>query len=80
MLCIRHDIKNVEKWVKEIRVDTELLHAPARTSVVYEPLGVALIYGSWNFPFNVTLKPVSQAIAAGNCVIVKPSELSPYSS
>ena len=46
----------------------------------YEPLGVVLVFGSWNYPYVVTLKPLAGAIAAGNCAIVKPSEMSPNSS
>lgn len=46
----------------------------------YEPLGVSLIYGSWNFPYIVTLKPLCTAIAAGNLAIIKPSEMAPATS
>ena len=45
-----------------------------------EPLGVALIIGAWNYPFLVTLGPLIGAIAAGNCAVVKPSELAPLSA
>jgi acyl-CoA reductase-like NAD-dependent aldehyde dehydrogenase len=66
--------------VKDVPVDTSLKFAPASSSISYEPLGVALIYGSWNYPFIVTLKPLAQAITAGNLAILKPSEMAPASS
>lgn len=52
----------------------------ASSYVHYEPLGVALIMGSWNFPYFVTLKPLVVCIAAGNCALIKPSELGPCAS
>lgn len=45
-----------------------------------EPLGVTLVIGAWNFPFNTGVCPAVTAIAAGNCVVLKPSEMSPHSS
>jgi len=53
---------------------------PGAAYTKYEPLGVVAVFGSWNAPFVTTLKPVIQAITAGNCVLVKPSEHSPASS
>ena len=46
-----------------------------RTELHYEPLGVVLVMGAWNYPIQLCLGPVGGAIAAGNCVIIKPSEL-----
>lgn len=57
-----------------------MMLAPGKTRIQYEPLGVALIYGSWNYPYVVTIKPLCQAITSGNCAIIKPSELAPYAS
>ena len=45
-----------------------------------EPYGTVLVIGAWNFPLHLTLAPVLPAIAAGNCVIIKPSEISPASA
>lgn len=56
------------------------MQAPAKSLVRYEPLGVALIFGSWNYPYVVNLKPLSQAITTGNCAVIKPSEMAPASS
>jgi aldehyde dehydrogenase (NAD+) len=67
-------------YVKDVYVDPSLLFAPCSSYIKYEPLGVALIMGSWNFPYFVTIKPLIMAIAAGNCAIVKPSELGPNSA
>jgi aldehyde dehydrogenase (NAD+) len=64
----------------DVYFDPALIFFPNSTKIKYEPLGVALIYGSWNFPYFVTLKPLANAIAAGNCAIIKPSEMSPKSS
>ena len=61
--------------MKDIECDPPLIFAPASSHIRYEPLGVALIMGSWNFPYFVTLKPLVSAITAGNCAIVKPSEI-----
>jgi aldehyde dehydrogenase (NAD+) len=54
--------------------------APASCKIRYEPLGVTLIFGSWNYPYVVTLKPLVQAISAGNCAVIKPSEMAPNAS
>ena len=74
---IMHDVKHLDEWVKETSVDTPILIAPGRSFIKPEPLGVVLYLSAWNYPVNLTIAPVAQAIAAGNCVVVKPSELSP---
>ena len=66
--------------MKDVEVDTNLILAPARSRIRYEPLGVALIFGSWNFPYFVTIGPLTNAIAAGNLAVIKPSEMAPASS
>ena len=76
---IDHCISNLDKWAKDEIVDTSGHLAPARSKLVYEPLGVALILGAWNFPLIISLKSCISAICAGNCVILKPSENSPNS-
>ena len=58
-------------------IDTPISLAPGRTKIVYEPLGVALVLGAWNFPICISIMSVVAAIAAGNCVILKPSEVAP---
>ena len=80
MACIEHVEKNLETYMADIEEKTELILAPATGSTRYEPLGVVGVYGSWNFPVALAIKPVIYAIAAGNCVLVKPSEVSANSS
>lgn len=74
---IVHTIKHLSQWMKDVVVDTPMLIGPAKSKIVYEPLGVALVMGAWNFPYYTTIGPLVAVIAAGNCAVVKPSELSP---
>lgn len=76
----RHAARHLRKWMKPQRVPTRLALTGARSSIVYQPKGVVLILAPWNFPFNLTLGPMASAIAAGNCVVLKPSELTPEST
>lgn len=73
-------IKNLKKWTKKKAVKTNLLNFPARSYVVAEPLGVSLVIGAWNLPYNLSLTPVVGSMAAGNTTLLKPSELSQRSS
>jgi aldehyde dehydrogenase (NAD+) len=57
-----------------------LIVGPGKSKIRYEPLGVALIFGSWNYPYVVNLKPFADVIAAGNCCVIKPSEMAPETS
>lgn len=61
----------------DVYFDPPLAFAPNTTRIRYEPLGVALVFGTWNYPYYVCIKPLVQAIATGNCALVKPSEMSP---
>ena len=72
--------KNVGKWTKRKHRLLELSQLPGRAWVEYEPYGTVLIIGAWNFPFALTLGPAVGAIAAGNTVVLKPSEVAPASS
>src|SRR5436189_272703 len=62
------------------RVRAPLALLGSRSRVMYEPKGVALIISPWNFPVNLTFGPLVSAIAAGNCVMLKPSEMTPHTS
>lgn len=73
----KSELASIDKYVKDVPVETELLLGPAKSFVRYEPLGVALIYGTWNYPILLTMKPLIQAITAGNCAMIKPSEMAP---
>ena len=72
--------KNVGKWAKRRHRLLEMSQLPGRGFVEYEPYGTVLIIGAWNFPFALTLGPAAGAIAAGNTVLLKPSEVAPASS
>jgi aldehyde dehydrogenase (NAD+) len=77
---LSYTIKNLKKWTKVRRVKTPLAQFPARSFVVQEPFGVVLIMSPWNYPFLLSLNPLIGAIAAGNCVVLKPSAYSPETS
>ena len=70
-------IYEVEEWSKPVNVKRPPVNMMDGCMIKPEPLGVALVIGAWNYPLNLTMGPVTGAIAAGNCVIIKPSELSP---
>lgn len=74
---IRHTRKHLAKWMKPRRVAAGINFLPARAKIVYQPLGVVGILGAWNYPTLLTLSPLVDAIAAGNHVMLKPSELAP---
>lgn len=76
----RHAIRHLRSWMKPKHVRSRLALIGSRSSILYEPKGVVLILAPWNFPFNLTLGPLVSAIAAGNCVMVKPSEMTPASA
>ena len=68
-------IKKIKQWSAIKKVKTGLMNFPAKSYIVPEPLGVSLVIGAWNYPYQLSLGPVIAAIAAGNTVIKKPSEL-----
>jgi acyl-CoA reductase-like NAD-dependent aldehyde dehydrogenase len=72
--------KKLASWVKPKRVYTNLMSQVGKSHLVPEPLGLVLIIAPWNYPIQLTLSPLIGAIAAGNCVVIKPSELAPATS
>lgn len=74
---IDYAIKRVKRWMKPRRAWTPLDLFGTRSLIWSEPLGVVFIIGPWNYPFALVMSPLVAAIAAGNCVIIKPSELTP---
>ncbi|MGW0037000.1 aldehyde dehydrogenase family protein [Gordonia sp. NPDC003376] len=72
--------KHLKKWMRRRRVGLPLAQLPGSGWVQYEPLGVVLIIGPWNYPVYLTLGPLIAAVAAGNCAVIKPSELAPATS
>jgi len=72
--------KRLAKWMKAERVRAPLLLAPAAARIYREPYGVVLIVSPWNYPLQLALTPLVGALAAGNCAVIKPSELAPATS
>ncbi len=77
---IRYIRKNLKGWAKPRRVSTPAVGQPGRSWVQPEPLGVVLVMGAWNYPFQLIFGPLLPVLAAGNCAVVKPSEIAPKSS
>ncbi|MFF1635792.1 aldehyde dehydrogenase family protein [Leifsonia sp. NPDC058248] len=77
---IDHMLKHLRRWLRPRRVAVPGALVPARASVVREPLGVVLVIAPWNYPVQLLLAPVVGALAAGNAVVLKPSELAPATS
>jgi aldehyde dehydrogenase (NAD+) len=74
-LDIDEACRKLKSWAKRKRVRTNWVNFPAKSYIIPEPLGVSLIIGAWNYPYQLSLAPAVAAIAAGNTVILKPSEL-----
>ena len=75
-----HTIRKLEKWAKPKRAATPMAQFAARSYMLKEPYGLALVMAPWNYPFLLSMDPVVGAIAAGNCVILKPSAYAPATS
>ncbi|RKN84957.1 aldehyde dehydrogenase [Paenibacillus ginsengarvi] len=77
---IRFVLKHIRSWARPQKVKTPLTHFGSASRIYAEPYGVALLIAPWNFPFQLAVAPLIGAVAAGNCAIVKPSELTPRTS
>ncbi len=77
---LRHARKNFRRWMKSRRRPIQMMFQPASGRIVYQPLGVVGIMSPWNYPVQLTLAPLAGALAAGNRVLIKPSELTPRTS
>ena len=77
---IRHAVRHLSKWMRPHRVKTPLMLLGSSSHIHYEPKGVVLIVAPWNFPINLTFGPLIAALAAGNTVMIKPSEHTPHTS
>ena len=73
-------IKNMNKWAKPQKVKTSMFHFKASSYIYKDPYGLVLIIGPWNYPFQLLMLPLAGAIAAGNCVALKPSEMAPHTA
>ena len=72
---LRNAIKNVAQWAKRKSVPTNIFNLPGKSFIVPEPLGVTLVIGAWNYPILLSFSPVISAMAAGNTMVLKPSEI-----
>src|SRR5882724_5570935 len=74
---LNNTLKNLRKWMRPRRAGTNLVNLPSSSRIYRDPLGVVLIISPWNYPFQLSLIPLVGAIAGGNCIVLKPSELAP---
>ena len=77
---IRFVMKNLRSWAQPQKVKTPVTHIGSSSYLYPEPYGVALIIAPWNYPFQLAIAPLIGALAAGNCAVIKPSELTPMTS
>jgi aldehyde dehydrogenase (NAD+) len=77
---IRLMLKNLKRWMAPRSAGTNLLNWPSSSRVYRDPLGVVLIVAPWNYPFQLSILPLAGAIAGGNVVVLKPSEMAPATS
>ncbi|HNW27077.1 MAG TPA: aldehyde dehydrogenase [Spirochaetota bacterium] len=77
---LRHVHWHLRSWARKREVKTPIIHFYSTSAVHYDPYGVVLIIGPWNYPFQLVIAPLVAAIAAGNCAVIKPSELAPATS
>ncbi len=74
---IKNALKNLDAWCAPVRVKVQLAFKPGSAEIVAEPLGTVLIIAQWNYPVQLLLAPLVPALAAGNTVVLKPSEVAP---
>ncbi|MFH0856584.1 MAG: aldehyde dehydrogenase family protein, partial [bacterium] len=77
---ISHTIKNIKKWACPEKVKGPRSFFFSKGKIIYEPFGITLIIGPWNYPFALAICPLIAAIGAGNCAVIKPSEISSHTA
>lgn len=77
---IDHVLKKLNKWMQPRRVSTPMVAQPGKSYIQPQPLGTVLIIGAWNYPYQLVMAPLIAAVAAGNCAVLKPSELASHTS
>src|SRR5690625_5018112 len=77
---INFALKHLKKWMELKNVPSPLTHKGAKNYIIYEPYGVTLIISPWNYPLQLAIAPAIGAMAAGNTMIIKPSEFTPHTS
>src|SRR5690625_3743213 len=73
-------LKHLKSWMKKQEVDAPFTHMGTQNYVMYEPYGTVLVIAPWNYPIQLAVAPIIGAIAAGNTVVLKPSEISEHTS
>lgn len=73
-------IKYLKSWMKPKKVSTPIVLFGAKSQIHYEPRGIVLILSPWNYPFALLINPLIAAVAAGNCVMARPSEKTPHTA
>src|SRR5437588_12997943 len=79
LAAIRHAVRHLKDWMAPKRVSVGLEFIPAKARILYQPVGVVGIISPWNYPFQLAVMPLVAALAAGNRIMLKPSELTPRS-
>jgi aldehyde dehydrogenase (NAD+) len=77
MAELNRALRKLGRWMQPEKVKTNLVNLPSTSYILREPLGVVLIISPWNYPLQLLFTPLAGALAAGNCVVLKPSELAP---
>lgn len=77
---LHHQIRHVRRWARPRRVRTPLSQFHAVSHVYSEPYGLVLVMAPWNYPFQLSMEPLIGALAAGNCVVLKPSNYAPHTA
>jgi len=77
---ITHALRHLDSWMAPHAAPVSLLNMPGTGATIYDPLGVVLIMGAWNYPVLLTMSPLVGAIAAGNCAVIKPGSYAPETS
>ena len=77
---IDHTLAHLGEWARPERAPTPIVFQPGASEIRREPLGLVLIIAPWNYPLQLSMSPLLPAIAAGNCAVLKPSELAPATS
>lgn len=77
---LRGLLYNLEEWAKPEEPAKPFVNIMDGVKIYKDPFGVVLVLGAWNYPLQLTLLPVQSALAAGNCVIIKPSEVAPHTA
>ncbi|MEP6501733.1 MAG: coniferyl aldehyde dehydrogenase [Betaproteobacteria bacterium] len=77
LACLAHTRRHLKRWMRPRRIPTALMYRPGYNRALRQPLGVVGVVSPWNYPLYLSLTPALQALAAGNRVMLKPSELTP---